>query len=207
MSTLELARSLFIDKDAAHLTRSQIIELAQAVIDLSAESARGSISQHDALIYQAFWEKHALGSKSLPSCFKCGQAKDQREWATTHAELPDIYLCKQCAAAPTNPREGKCTCGLTPTGSFDCDKRVGCYLWSEVRGAAPAEAERLSPADIAELTRLIVLGVAEIPDRDSPDDHPEMMLVTDTELRSIVRQRLEDYAAPVAPSPEGEPKS
>ncbi len=68
----------------------------------SAVSARGSIPQADAQTYQAFWTKYALGSKSLPSCFKCGQAKDRDEWVTTHAELPDIYLCKSCAA-PVSP--------------------------------------------------------------------------------------------------------
>jgi hypothetical protein len=35
----------------------------------------------------------------------------------------------------------------------------------------------------------VILAVAEIPDRDSPEDQPEMMLVSDKELRSILEER------------------
>lgn len=35
----------------------------------------------------------------------------------------------------------------------------------------------------------IVRDVAEIPDRNSPDDNPEMMLVTEKELRAILEDR------------------
>jgi hypothetical protein len=51
------------------------------------------------------------------------------------------------------------------------------------------EGEGLSRADFIER---IVLSVAEIPDRDSPEDQPEMMLVTDSELRNIVKSALAD---------------
>lgn len=34
----------------------------------------------------------------------------------------------------------------------------------------------------------IVRKVAELPDRDSPKDHPEMMTVTDSELRLILEE-------------------
>lgn len=42
-----------------------------------------------------------------------------------------------------------------------------------------------------ELSRRIALRVAEIPDRTSPDDQPEMMLVTPEELRRIVEDEFE----------------
>lgn len=42
----------------------------------------------------------------------------------------------------------------------------------------------------AEIAALIVRDVAEIPDRCSPDDQPEMMLVTSDELTAIVLRRL-----------------
>ncbi len=45
------------------------------------------------------------------------------------------------------------------------------------------ERERKFLGDIADE---IVLAVCEIPDRNSPDDQPEMMLVTPDELRRIV---------------------
>lgn len=35
----------------------------------------------------------------------------------------------------------------------------------------------------------IVRDVAELPDRTSPDEQPEMMLVTDKELRDIISDR------------------
>lgn len=41
-----------------------------------------------------------------------------------------------------------------------------------------------------EVIDLIVRDVAEIPDRNSPEGQPEMMLVTDAELRAIIEKRL-----------------
>jgi hypothetical protein len=45
--------------------------------------------------------------------------------------------------------------------------------------------------EAVEFAARIVLAVCEIPDRNSPDDQPEMMLVTPDELRSIVCAALE----------------
>ena len=42
-----------------------------------------------------------------------------------------------------------------------------------------------------EIAALIVREVAELPDRTSPDDWPEAMLVTADELTEIVRSILE----------------
>lgn len=46
-----------------------------------------------------FFNKYALGSLALPSCLRCGHAKPRDKWAITHAELPDIYICAECATA------------------------------------------------------------------------------------------------------------
>lgn len=46
-----------------------------------------------------FWRKHALGSMLCPSCFMCGQQRKREDWAITHAELPDIYICKECVTS------------------------------------------------------------------------------------------------------------
>lgn len=43
---------------------------------------------------------------------------------------------------------------------------------------------------IEDIVERIVLRVAELPDRSSPDGQPTMMLVTDAELREIVREEL-----------------
>jgi hypothetical protein len=44
----------------------------------------------------------------------------------------------------------------------------------------------------AEVADKVCRMVAELPDRDSPGDQPEMMLVTHQELRDIVCQAIED---------------
>lgn len=64
--------------------------------------------------------------------------------------------------------------------------------------------ESLNAAARAEFIRRVLLEVAELPDRDSPEDQPEMMLVTHEELRSILTSGFElaDEAAPTVP---GEP--
>lgn len=58
--------------------------------------------------------------------------------------------------------------------------------------------------DRADFIMRIVQGVAEMPDRDSPEDQPEMMLVTSEELRAIIAEAFENadenesLAAPAA---------
>lgn len=83
-----------------------LVALAEAVEKYEksrfAPSQSGEITQHDALIFKAFWDKYALGSKMLPSCLKCGHAKPREEWSITHAELPDIYICKACVGTPSS---------------------------------------------------------------------------------------------------------
>lgn len=48
-----------------------------------------------------------------------------------------------------------------------------------------------STPDLDRIINLIVRDVAELPDRTSPEDWPEAMLVTDHELRGILRERLQ----------------
>ena len=50
-------------------------------------------------------------------------------------------------------------------------------------------SDELKPED-ALLIKQIVRAVAELPDRTSPDDWPEAMLVTDEELRNILDEHL-----------------
>jgi L-aminopeptidase/D-esterase-like protein len=58
-----------------------------------------------------------------------------------------------------------------------------------------------------DIVDLIVRDVAELPDRTSPDDWPEAMIVTATELRQIIRARLEYVnregwrLVPITPTP------
>lgn len=60
-----------------------------------------------------------------------------------------------------------------------------------------------APMDRTAFINRIVLAVAEIPDRDSPEDQPEMMLVTGDELRGIIASSFEiaDEAKPQPAAP------
>lgn len=49
---------------------------------------------------------------------------------------------------------------------------------------------------LIDLPEMIVRDVAELPDRTSPADAPEMMLVTSTELDRIVSDRVAEVASP-----------
>jgi hypothetical protein len=55
---------------------------------------------------------------------------------------------------------------------------------------APADTEAVLVATRTDIADVIVLAVAELPDRDSPEDQPDMMLVTSEELRNIVIDAL-----------------
>lgn len=52
-----------------------------------------------------------------------------------------------------------------------------------------------NPNEIEAAVATIIQDVSELPDRDSPDDQPDMMLVTAEELRLIVERNLEGFAA------------
>jgi hypothetical protein len=56
-----------------------------------------AIHAHDCPVFRDFYMKHALGSKTCPSCLKCGKAEPDRDrWAIQHMELPDVYICADC---------------------------------------------------------------------------------------------------------------
>ncbi len=54
-----------------------------------------------------------------------------------------------------------------------------------------------SEAAIALLIDHVIRDVAELPDRTSPDDNPDTMLVTTRELRDILWQRLLEKPADI----------
>lgn len=63
--------------------------------------------------------------------------------------------------------------------------RIHRDVWSRMLAAAPAPpAAQEYATQTASIAHTIVLAVAEL-DRDSPEDQPEMMLVTTDELRAI----------------------
>lgn len=64
--------------------------------------------------------------------------------------------------------------------------------------AAPVQAA-IAPFDRQAFIKGILLSVAEIPDRTSPEDQPEMMLVTGKELSGIIESQFEIVDYEVAP--------
>lgn len=70
---------------------------------------------------------------------------------------------------------------MTVEGRRDDALAVSCRAIG-YRAGQSADAERVADA--------VCLAVAELPDRTSPDDWPDAMLVTADELRQIVRAAL-----------------
>lgn len=64
---------------------------------------------------------------------------------------------------------------------------------------SPVSEER-----IREITNLIVRDIEELPDRTSPDDWPEALIVTNSELREIVSEHIR-AALRESAAPQGEP--
>jgi hypothetical protein len=67
-------------------------------------------------------------------------------------------------------------------GSAQLKARVQCIVAEAIRTAAPVVDEAM----VSEIVR----EVAELPDRDSPEDWPEAMLVTAAELTEILTAAL-----------------
>lgn len=66
----------------------------------------------------------------------------------------------------------------------------GWRVWNASK-AAP-EGFVLVPLDVAEKIELIIRDVAELPDRTSPEDWPEALIVTSGELEEILTQHLSE---------------
>jgi hypothetical protein len=105
-------------------------------------------------------------------------------WGNTNVAVLELRLAELDAAlegvAPApEDRRGDCSEGHYAKLGETC-------ACGEVSFGRPGEAE----ATARECARLIVQDVAEIPDRFSPEDQPEMMLVTDAELFEICQSRV-----------------
>jgi hypothetical protein len=83
-------------------------------------------------------------------------------------------------------------------------KRLGAYvrcprathIWPEGEPAPAAEPPKPGPDEPDPVDRLvtcILRTVAELPDRTSPDDWPEAMLVTHEELEAILRIKFAEW--------------
>lgn len=82
------------------------------------------------------------------------------------------YKCLACGIPMESPYE---FCGL-------CGRKL-----TQVVVEAPVAVSRRQSPDVASL---VIRDVAELPNRTSPEDWPEAMLVTAEELENILRARL-----------------
>jgi hypothetical protein len=60
------------------------------------------------------------------------------------------------------------------------------------RGFSSPGFEQGKASEFDQFVNSVLNDVAELPDRTSPDDEPDMMLVTAEELGRIIRERLSE---------------
>ena len=94
------------------------------------------------------------------------------------------------AAAPSTPAPAQTRkSNHKPLESF-----IGACPGLGVTAAPAPEPEDWLRREIKKRVEVFVRDVAELPDRCSPDDWPEAMLVTDAELAEMIRCELNDFA-------------
>lgn len=138
------------------------------------------------------------------------------------ASAPSAPEREQEIAATNEPRRRACECA-EPDPVMQADGKFYCYGCSFETGAHP---QGLEPEDIARraiaaspapqggnrkewavryAVDRIVGAVAELPDRTSPDEWPDAMLVTADELRAIVDAEIRALLVPPPSSQEPTP--
>jgi hypothetical protein len=60
------------------------------------------------------------------------------------------------------------------------------------RGFSSPGFDQGKPSEFDQFVNAVLREVAELPDRTSPDDEPDMMLVTADELKTIICTRLNE---------------
>lgn len=68
--------------------------------------------------------------------------------------------------------------------------------------ARTQQAQGMGPR-LQSMLKAIDLAVSELPDRSSPDDWPEAMLVTGVELRTIIAEKMSEFFPPSSGGGEG----
>jgi hypothetical protein len=76
-----------------------------------------AIHSHDCPIFRAFFEKHALGPKALPSCLVCGRVTVGDDVAIQHMELPAIVVCAPCRNAALRANAGSTNAAAAVPGT------------------------------------------------------------------------------------------
>ena len=166
----------------------------------SVDAAAPAIQQEGAALDErvVFEKVAAILGYSLPNAdeafngmYHCSE-RTERAWK--------LWQARAALAAPAQPAPASSTDDPSVIASVQAKlKAAGCKPVAPV-----ADAVAQSGIDRAAFTQKILLSVAEIPDRDSPEDQPEMMLVTSEELSGIIASAFEsvDDAAPVEAKPD-----
>jgi hypothetical protein len=119
-------------------------------------------------------------------------AEWEEEWALLLAAVPDTPpgVIKHDGEPVAIVRcDGVMGVHFTKNSDYGCGLVVGTELFTHAAPAQPVEQWSRNKDWVAG----ILLSVAEIPDRDSPTDQPEMMLVTATELENIIESQNEIF--------------
>lgn len=150
----------------------------------------------------AFFDKYALGSKVAPSCFGCGHVRPR---STQHAELPDIYLCVECARGEPHYRTAAPVSGSVAfdveamivaclPGGYSCDPQQVADAIREY--CAALSGPKTVSGSVAELLREAVIGALERAKQVVVNGEPCVLLSSadDTRIRAAL-------SGPVAPPP------
>lgn len=87
--------------------RQRFYDAIQKYLKSTPPSAEGDAATIRA--QREFFDKHALGPKSAPSCLCCGRSMQGLQPAIQHGELPAIVICERCrdaALSSTEPQAG-----------------------------------------------------------------------------------------------------
>lgn len=126
-----------------------------------------------------------LAAVSWPECARTDWEHMLTAAPTPPAQGPDWLHLKRYGYAPGNYMCRCHRCGQVADG---LDKRANCCRpCAEDAHAAKPAAQSQPMVDLESWINDVVREVAELPDRDSPEDQPDVMLVRADELRLILR--------------------
>ncbi|WP_295537900.1 ASCH/PUA domain-containing protein [uncultured Pseudacidovorax sp.] len=148
-----------------------------------------------------------MDGRKTGECVGAGDFMKLIEWLD-RPPLPLGAAPQPAAAEPAYDDEGPTQCNeCAGTGRMDYDAKVDnsgrtdpiriCCDACEGTGFTPVEQPAASTVPATDIGARICRAVAELPDRNSPEDWPEAMLVTHDELLAIVVAEMQD-AAPAA---------
>ena len=155
------------------------------------EATRGLIDETISLLAEQE-STHQAAEEALTR-LEARKGEDEQQWAGQLAE--DLVVAGE-SETPLNwqlvPRHMTEDMARAYMREIDGSLALRYRAMLAVAPAPLASTRTAPPADgeVEEMADMIVRDVCELPDRTSPDDQPEMMLVTGEELHSIVVENL-----------------